>query len=236
MLANHEGGRPVAVERKFTASRHCVENALGVLGQVCLPDPRFAEGVVHSLYWDTCRLVSYHEKLNGDFLKKKVRLRWYNRAEGPMRDAFLEIKHRIGGGRRKFRAHMELPASWLDGVSLADPVLRAETLARGGELAAEVPADFVPMLGMRYERRRFVCPFTGARMCLDSSIAVTRVNAERLPAGALPELPEIVFEFKDVGQMEIPWLGELAHVGFMSRSFSKYGEGIRRLLDGGAPA
>ena len=228
-------GPPVAVERKFTASRHRLEAAVCLLNRMAEPDPDFARGTVHSIYLDTPRLGSYAEKLNGDFLTRKVRQRWYGAPIDGRISVFLEFKDRLGGGRRKRRRRMDWPADLLAAADLSGPALMDAVRAQAGDFAAQVPSDFLPMLGLRYERRRYICRFTGARMCLDAAIRVTQRNAQHLPGAGWPELTEIVFEFKDVGQVEIPWLGELAQAGFTGRSFSKYGECLRRVLDGGAP-
>lgn len=229
-------GPPVAVERKFTASRHRLEAAICLLGRVADPDPDFARGTVHSIYFDTPRLAAYGEKLNGDFLKRKIRLRWYGEPTGGRLSVFLEFKDRLGGGRRKRRLRMEWPSDLLAGPDLSGLALAEAVRAQAGDFAAQIPPDFLPMLGLRYERRRYICRFTGARMCLDAAIQVTQRNAQHLPGSGWPALTEVVFEFKDVGQVEVPWLGELAQAGFTSRSFSKYGECLRRVLEGGAPS
>lgn len=226
--------RPPTVERKFTASRHRLEEALAQVGQFADPDPRFPAGRIRSIYFDSPRLRAFDEKLAGDFLKRKVRARWYESPSDPV-PVFFEIKCREGGGRRKERVRVDLPRVRLLNSDLSDEHLRLDLLGGAGSLRAEVPTDFVPMLDLAYERRRFVCRWTGARMCLDWDIRVVRFRGSILPGAALPVLPEIVFEFKDIGQGEIPWLGDLAHAGFMARSFSKYGECVRRILEGPAP-
>lgn len=224
----------MTVERKFTASRHRLEEALCVLRQFGIPDPRFPTGLVRNIYLDSPRFFSYAEKVNGDFLKTKIRLRWYGASDDPV-PVFLEIKSRSGAGREKKRLKFALRRDWLESVSLDDPALLEQIQSNAGELRADVPDDYAPVLGLRYIRHRFVCALTGARVCLDSNIEVDRLNGRLFPSLANPELPEIVFEFKDIVQTEIPWLGELAHAGFLSRSFSKYGECVRRVLEGGAP-
>ena len=234
MLAR--GECPVTVERKFVAAGVRVHEARCLLDLRAAPDPAFARGSVHSVYFDSPRRQSLAEKDGGDFLKRKVRLRWYNAATQPEGPVYLEIKDRLGGGRRKQRRRLSWPARRLHGLDLADPGFAQAVRAEAGELAPLIPADFQPLLGLRYERRRYVCAFTGARMCLDFEIAVTHVNALGLPAASCPSLAEAVFEFKEVGPIEVPWLGELARCGFRARSFSKYGACLHRVLDGGAPA
>ncbi len=223
----------VTVERKFVASRHRLEEALSLLNMFGHPDPRYARGRVHSIYFDSVRLHTWHEKVNGDFLKTKYRLRWYDGTDDPVA-AFLEIKHRLGGGRDKIRYPCPMPRAWLENVALDDPALR-DALARDGRRDSW-PHEYSPAICIGYERHRYICALTGARISLDANICVERLNPALFSCVTPFALEEIVFEFKDIAQVEIPWLGELAHGGFMARSFSKYGECVRRAFEGGAPA
>jgi len=227
----------ITVERKFTAPAERAEPALQLLRHFCAPDPKYPVGVVKSVYYDTRSLAAYEEKAHGQFLKTKVRARWYGE-ERPAQDRmplFIEIKHRLGGGRRKLRKTVEVSRSWMEGVPLDDPALRSLLYDHTRDVGEPLPADLFPVICIAYRRYRFVCSFTGARVCLDVDIRAERVNPAILPGRACPSLGAAVFEIKDVGQVDIPWLDALHRAGFRSRSFSKYGECIRRTLEGGAP-
>ena len=49
--------------------------------------PRF----INNIYFDTYDFKSFHQNLNGDFKKRKVRIRWYGKLEGQIQ-AVLEYK------------------------------------------------------------------------------------------------------------------------------------------------
>lgn len=235
MIESVIGNIPLAVERKFAAPSRAREEALLILGHHCAPDNAHPFGRVRSLYLDSPALRSYAEKAAGDFLKRKVRIRWYDENQDPI-CCFLEIKYRAGGGRLKFRERLALPRGLLTSCPLESFPWREEILPRAGELRRRLPPDLEPALVLTYERHRFICPSSGARVCLDARIGADRFNARALPAAGPVELPQIVFEFKDAPGAEIPWLGDLARAGFRSRSFSKYAECIRRLIEGACPA
>ena len=85
-------------ETKFVISNLRIEPVLRWLEHTCLPDPSFPLGVISSIYYDTRDWDFMREKINSDYLKTKIRLRWYgstaeSSAEGL---AFAEVKCRIG--------------------------------------------------------------------------------------------------------------------------------------------
>lgn len=224
-------------ERKFLAAPPAEAFAAAWLGHACDPDPAYPAGTVTSVYYDTLDLASYREKLNGDFVKSKVRLRWYEDEARPGAaggEAFLELKRRVGAARRKLRQPVVLDRAWLTRVPLDDPDLRALPYRAGGPLLPGLPPDLHPTLALTYRRRRYVCPRSGARVALDTGVRVTRLNPARLPAAGLPALAVVVVEVKGPA-VEVPWLGELFRAGFRLRAFSKYAACMAGVLEGAAP-
>ena len=64
-------------ETKFVLDQ-CAEHIVRHwLSRVALPDPHYPANVVSSIYFDTHDWRYLNEKENSDFLKTKVRLRWY---------------------------------------------------------------------------------------------------------------------------------------------------------------
>ena len=194
---------------------------LGVwLSATLAPDPAFAVGQVSSLYFDTPQLHLYHEKRNSDFLKTKVRLRWYDRpasAVDPV-TCYLEIKKKIGAIRSKERVEVPVPPhvlrdrlftdpAILDAPGMADPSLRARAL--------------VPLLVVQYQRSRFVDPITGARVALDTEICVRQANPQFLPHVHPVMLPLGVLETKGVDR-QLPATLEALALHFRRETFSKY--------------
>ena len=90
-------------ELKFVGERWRAKPLRRLLERLCRPDPAFPTGTVFTIYYDTPSLECLDEKRNSDYLKTKVRLRWY-RVEGrPTDSAFLEVKSRVGSRRDKLR-------------------------------------------------------------------------------------------------------------------------------------
>lgn len=224
----------IADERKFTAAAQCADAALAWLQHICMPDPMFPSGVIHTLYYDTPSLHSYEEKRAGDFIKTKVRLRWYDMVgdtDDTRYTAYLEVKRRIGSSRQKWRKPLALDREWLATASLADQGFR-DVLTEADEVLADAfPLPPVPAVVLSYTRYRFVCPETLARVCLDTGIGTERINNGALPAHGRAQLPEIVMEIKNK-RRDIPrWFEQPYRWGFRQRSFSKYGECVARLME-----
>ena len=208
-------------ELKFVGERWRGEAILRWLRLVCRTDPAFPESTVFTVYYDTPALDGLGEKRNSDYLKAKMRLRWYRVGDGVTDAAFLEVKSRFGSRRAKRRVALQFQSSWPTNGSLDVPSLRRVPLVlqQAGLVA---PADYSPVLLVRYRRHRFIEPHTGLRASLDSDIAVPAVSrAERLTPVALP-LPVVVFEFKGPRDHLPESLRPLTTWGFRKSSFSKY--------------
>lgn len=222
-----------SAESKFVAPADREELVLAWLRHVCLPDPVHPDATVYTLYYDTSALDAYCEKREGEFVKTKCRLRWYDpelSADPALRQAFLEIKRKFGQGRRKPRVAVTAPRDVLDGAPLDHPLFR-EILARHAPALGErLAPGLQPAAVVEYRRRRFICPFTLSRVCLDTGIGLGRVNGRLLPRLGDPRPGTIVLEVKDGGRVPIPWLATLQAAGLRWRSFSKYGACIARLL------
>ncbi len=161
-------------ELKFTLPAALVHLARRRLESVCRRDPQFPAAVVWTIYYDTPALVSLGEKINSDYLKRKIRVRWYaaldGRVAGP---AFVEAKLRIGTRRAKVRARLPYPAEDVARWELQDPRLQSLPLLlrEHGILGQEA---WQPMMLIRYRRDRFVEPVTRSRVSLDAEISDVR--------------------------------------------------------------
>jgi len=227
---------PPVNERKMVAPGVNYNAARDTLDAVCLPDGEFPEGDISSVYFDTPDFRFLSEKNNGDNLKTKFRLRWYDGAANTSASipAFLEIKTRFGSARAKFRKRIGISAEHVmnsvpgDGFfeRVAEETWREWAREFSGDAAGAFPAppsSLHAMLVISYNRRRHVCPFTQSRVALDSRIRAERINPDFFPDTAPVALPDIVCEFKNNTQSLPPWLHILDANGFRLRSFSKYG-------------
>ena len=208
-------------ESKFVAERWRAEPARRWLQVICRPDPAFPKGTVFTIYYDTPTLDCLREKQNSDYLKTKVRLRWYQLEGRVSESAFLEIKSRLGARREKFRLPLPHQDVWPTHGSLDAQFL--QTVPRHLRAAGiGIAGDYRPVLLVRYQRHRFIEPLTGFRASLDTNICAPAVSrAWRLVSCPLP-LPYCVFEFKGPRDHLPDTLRALTTFGFRKSSFSKY--------------
>ncbi len=217
-------------ELKFVLSNARAPLALSVLRAHCQPDPKHPVGTVSSIYYDNHGLRLLREKVNSDYLKTKVRLRWYDRALDA--HGFIEAKFRVGDRRDKIRVQTPHTAHWLAATPLHEPLLvRVPELLRPHGLW--VDPGLRPLFQVRYRRHRFIEPLTGSRVSLDADIRVPATNSSALRFPAPVSLGSAVVEIKGP-QTELPVvLRELLHLGCRRSSFSKYGSAYQCLAGRG---
>ena len=199
-------------------------------------DPKYPFGIVSSIYFDTPSKAAFAEKENGDLLKTKIRLRWYKETitdETAETLCFLEVKNRIGSGRTKERGKLYAPAKWINEVPLESHEIAEFMIEKAPDFEPLFRRNVLPMMTVVYKRHRFICPVTGARVCLDTHIHSDRVNSHYMPSAWPQEVDTIVFEIKDVPPQDVPWVEEMYLHGFRETSFSKYYECMVKSLNEG---
>ena len=209
-------------ELKFILPAHRASIAEQWLRATCRPDSEFAEADVWTVYYDTPDFQSFDEKVNSDYLKTKIRLRWYAKpgtsGEGAV---FLEAKRRIGTRREKIRVRLAVDASVFAGRALDDGVFRdvPASLAPSGILTGP---SWEPMLALRYRRSRFTERRTGSRVNFDREITTVRVNHRHLAPPPILPLPLVVVEVKALADGLPTALHPLITFGARKMAFSKY--------------
>jgi hypothetical protein len=208
-------------ESKYVFARTRLAPLLGWIEHVCRPDGEYPVGVVSSIYYDTLEWDSRGEKINSDYLKTKVRLRWYEVENGAGNPAFAEVKYRIGSRRAKVRIPTSLTAGALHALPLEDrALLQVPRLLRTRGVPLSKP--IFPAFVVRYTRRRYLEGTSGTRVCLDHSISAPRASRLMLPGANPAELDTGVFEVKGPSR-ELPRvLHRLVDLGCRLSSFSKY--------------
>jgi hypothetical protein len=183
----------------------------------------YPAATVSTIYFDTPDLRFLGEKINSDYLKTKVRLRWYSpiaRVDDTAR-SFLEIKSRMGDRREKRRIETPLPAGELDEIPF-DSVKLQDVLELARPLGVPIPARLLPVLLIRYERYRFIEPMSSSRVSIDMNIRAPR-GSHRLVRDAAPiALQQVVVEIKG-SETDLPRvLHPLARLGARRGSWSKF--------------
>lgn len=206
-------------EIKFAVPASAAGPLRAWVGALCRADPVHPPGRVTTVYFDTPGLTLLLEKIDSDYLKTKVRVRWYG--AGDASTVFAEVKHRVGNRREKVRVMLDVAASDLSRWPLHDA--RWPALLAGLRAAApRLPARLAPVLCLTYTRHRFDDPASGARVTIDSAIQAVGVNLAMV-AGHVPVgLDEVVFEYKG-GGFDLPaHLGPIVRFGARRKAFSKY--------------
>ena len=210
-------------ELKFVApsSRHHVLESL--LKHHLQPDPNHPIGIVSSIYFDTPRLDYLYQKVNSDYLKTKVRARWYSTASGSSggEGVFAEAKFRIGTRRTKVRKTTAVKSSWLEQQSLT----AAGLISIPSELQKEglcLRQPLLPFMVVRYQRRRYIDPYTGIRVSLDTEISGGSINPVFNQAWSPRPLGVAIVEVKGRAWCLPHTLRHLPVLGGQRASFSKY--------------
>ena len=218
--------------RKFRSSRegkYTVDPAnnvvLAMLERLCRRDKDHPSDFINSVYFDTPDLLLLGQKVDSDYHKNKLRLRWYGMPtmSAGSTPAYLEVKQKTGAQRSKTRKQLDVPVKLLmpgkeslnELSALADHV---------GDLGWFPSAALFPMIVIRYFRHRFTEPASGARIALDSRIQYTRVNSIFFPETPPRMLRHGVLEIKsDTGGIPPQLLPIKSRVNTRD-SFSKYEE------------
>ena len=188
----------------------------------CKPDTTYPRGMVSSIYYDTPSLTLLREKINSDFFKTKVRVRWYGGSDSGTRNApaHLEIKRRAGGRRFKIR-RASAAAGVVAAYDMSSPEL-SRLLRPLYEEGVRLPAFLSPVLQVSFHRLRFVDPLSGARVSLDTEISAPRVNLRLLQRYDPRPLRHAVLEIKG-SLSQPPTLAAAARrLGARREAFSKY--------------
>ena len=208
-------------ELKFTLPAGRVHIARRRLDSVCRRDPQFPAAVVWTIYYDTPAMTSLGEKINSDYLKQKIRVRWYSDLEGcASGPVFAEAKLRMGTRRSKVRARLRVEAEDIARWDLQDPrLLRFPLLLREHGILHH--DSWQPIVRIRYRRDRFIERVTHSRVSLDADISGTAANPRFLSAPDLSPLATAVLEIKGDSDELPASLRPLLALGMRKNSFSK---------------
>lgn len=208
-------------ELKFILPAGRADFARRRLESLCRRDPEFPSALVWTIYYDTPSLVSLGEKLNSDYLKRKIRVRWYSDISGHVSGpAFVEAKLRLGNRRSKARARLPYPADEIATWDLQDKRLLSVPLLlrEHGVLDQE---SWEPLMMIRYRRDRFIDPLTHSRVSLDADISAIAVNPRHVPHIDPSPLATAVLEVKGASERLPATLQSLLPLGIRKSSFSK---------------
>lgn len=188
---------------------------------------------IMSLYFDSPSLRFYDEKLEGEALRNKVRLRGYGYDWRGLDPCILEVKSKINSRILKFRKNLGVfrreylhPAQW--------PL--AEDPSAAPVIALALRYQLRPAVQVLYRRETYESPFCpGLRVAFDSQLLALDVD-ERMSPDKVDDprrrcLPDnrFIFEIKSNGGLP-SWILQGLHDGqVLLRSISKYVLAIEKL-------
>jgi len=209
------------------ADKAYIKKQLNVL---CKKDTEFAGNVVHSLYFDTLGWDLAMEKASSDYLKTKVRVRWYSSFKDAKDTSVrvLEIKNKIGSKRKKLRVELGAEFAELDRTgSTAEQTTHLNRLIQ--DVCPELlKINLVPSIYVTYFRHRFYEPFSNSRISLDTSINCKGLsNAYFNLSGRQFQLDKSVLEVKGP-ERNVPIILQNPLAGYLQKdAFSKYYESVK---------
>lgn len=209
------------IEKKFAFDHLIGGDAL--LAGNCLPDTLHPEDWVHTIHFDTADLEAYRQCIDGEFIKKKVRARWYADHPGalPEGPVNLEIKRRRGNATGK-----ELCGTGQLVVSEPDELFNSDIWNNIFGNSAFAPlvlaSPLIPVMWSCYRRRRYYDQWSGARLSLDECIQGLAFNWHCNAGKPVPHTARLnttVIEVKSPVEQHPPFLQHLAGA---QRGYSKY--------------
>ncbi|MEM1206235.1 MAG: polyphosphate polymerase domain-containing protein [Acidobacteriota bacterium] len=189
---------------------------------------------IMSLYFDTPSLLFYDEKLEGEALRNKVRLRGYGYRWPELSPVFLEIKRKVGPRIIKFRKKFDRfrpelfdPSQWGLGDEDNHSAQLASVLHR---------YRLRPAVQILYQREAYESPFVPSlRVAFDSCLVALHPGQQAEgwmfthPSYLCLGETRYVFEIKSDGGLP-EWVLEGIRAGQVTqRAISKYVLGIEKL-------
>ena len=142
---------------------------------------------VNSIYYDNNFYNSILQNLDGNELKKKIRLRWYG-SDLNINKSFLEIKSKKGIVSQKRKINLKEKNSKLSQILLKKIQIN---------ILKKYPNFFVqnPLTKVRYNRTYFVSKNNNIRATIDKNISYQKINNYKVDVGSFYD-SNLVLEFK----------------------------------------
>lgn len=198
------------------------------LDRVLIPDPAYPDSIVSSIYFDSYALKSYREKLDGDYLKTKYRIRWYETPDLAQSTNFItvaQIKRKYGNLRMKESLSINplcLHNNVIDSKKIADCQTHFNTMEYPPEEA------LFPIALIRYRRKRYLDQISGLRVCIDYDIEAPCFSAH-ISSPRTVQLYNGVLELKGASE-ELPQiLQPILRMGCRKTAYSKYSSCLQKL-------
>lgn len=192
------------------------------LTHICQTDATHHLNTVSSVYFDTDDWRLAREKAASDYLKTKLRVRWYTNTSHHESPYILELKSKIGSTRQKQRIEIGTTK-----VPITRLLVRDDVRSVISDLLGEHARDYSrlllrPRLLVRYHRHRYTDWQTNSRIAVDHEVRAARVlDNGNLITPFIP-LSSSVLELKGPLDELPPKLRRLNGVQLKKAAYSKY--------------
>lgn len=210
-------------ERKFYIPYHKINRTVAMLSHHTRVDLQFPTNQVQSVYYDTDDLEMFYTSLDGSRVRKKVRIRWYDRPSAGHANIFVEVKCKDGLAGTKYRRCVEIDhsrifdACWASGIVPYDRLLGILV-----ELGFMPHRPIYPLVMVRYKRQRFTEITTGLRLSIDTQIESWAIDRWGISVAPHVRLAGGVLEIKGPWVEVPPTLCWIRQMGLDWSRYSKY--------------
>jgi len=203
-------------ELKYAISNVCVEAVIAQLRthpasfDVLYPDRK-----VNNYYFDTPSFHCFHQNVEGQPRRKKMRLRWYGEQNLPTQDSILELKNK------------DKELGWKDTFKISHNISDLHSLRSAVATVGQFKSELNPVLKNSYLRSYFISKDGKYRITIDreQSFSIPFSHMSVLPIKSLPVVLELKFEQEDFnGSDQIT-----NYLPYRQTKNSKYATGIEML-------
>ncbi len=195
------------------------------ISQFCIPDKNGIAGAydILSIYFDTPHLKFYHDKINGEFSKRKIRLRAYRPGEGSWHSPTLEQKERNGNLVSKTSSTLNLSEieNFATNLDLNERLKQFKLLLK-------------PTTTVFYRRKAWMSPENfGFRLTFDQGFAsfspqlLNDLASINMSAISMMQKQPIIFEIKSYTGIPQSIIQLLQNLQIEQISYSKYATAIQ---------
>jgi hypothetical protein len=217
--------RPRRFERKFYLPAAKIPFAAHLLRHCCMQDRQYPGGTIHSVYYDTSDDAALHDSNEGNPIRNKIRVRWYDhpqKASAPT-PVFLELKSKDGFAGTKQRKKILVPALRLTNPSLHGSILDLTTIHQTLFQFGYYPDGLLhPAIYISYRRLRFEDVLTGVRISLDWDIHSSMVLPHLNGHGGSVRMHGGVIEIKGPSMDIPPAVRSIRYLGTDWSRYSKF--------------
>lgn len=217
------GQKTVRFERKFYIPYHKIDRTAAMLRHHTRADLQFPTNQVQSMYYDTDDLEMFYASIDGSKVRKKVRIRWYDRPSSGHANIFVEVKRKDGLAGTKYRRSVDIDHSrifdsrWGSGIVPYDRLLGILV-----ELGFRPHRLIYPLVMVRYKRQRFTEITTGLRLSIDTQIESWVMDRWGISVAPHVRLSGAVLEMKGPWVELPPTLCWIKQIGLDWSRYSKY--------------